>query len=222
MSESWILEVRRRLAAPLVPVEGGNGGGNGGGAAGGGAAGGDGAAAGAAVEGASAAALVALYVEAGELWTLLTTRAAPAGRVAPMAFPGALIAAGEEVWPAALRGAAEEAGLAAEAILDLGRLGPAPTPAGVRVVPCVGAVPAPAVEKRVAPKAASAVVEVVPLPLSALANPSLVESQPVQIGGVASELEVFHVGRHRLWGVTAKIAGELLLRLGLPGPMARS
>lgn len=217
MSESWIVEVRRRLAASVVPVDGGgDGGGNG--ADGATGPGGEEAAEAA---GPRAAALVALYVDAGELWTLLTTRAAPAGRVAPMAFPGALVAAGEEPWPAAVRGGHDEAGLAVEVILELGRLAPATTPAGVEVIPCVGAVPLAAVEKRAAPKAASAVVEVVPLPLSALASPTLVEAQPVELGGAARELAVYHVGRHRLWGVTARVAGELLARLGLSGPLVQ-
>ena len=219
MTESWIHEVRRRLAAP-APTPGARDGGNGHGGHGNGAAAGAAGPAEAA-EGPRAAALVPLYVEAGELWTLLTSRAAPAGRVAPMAFPGALIAAGEDVWPTALRGGREEAGLASEAVLDLGRLAPATTPAGVIIVPCVGAVPTPAVEKRQPPKAGSAVVEVVPLPLSALAAPQLVESQPVAIGGLERELAVYQVGRHRVWGVTARIAGELLARLGLAGPMAQ-
>jgi hypothetical protein len=217
MTESWIHEVRRRLAAPVPPPEvrdGDNG---------------HDAAAPAATPGASerpaaaegprAAALVPLYVEAGELWTLLTSRAAAAGRVAPMAFPGAVMAAGEDEWPAAVRGGHEEAGLASEVVLDLGRLALVTTPTGVVVLPCVGAVPAPAVEKRQPPRAGAAVVEVVPLPLSALAAPQLVERQPVEIGGVEGELAVYHVGRHRVWGVTARIAGELLGRLGLSGPM---
>lgn len=216
MTESWIVEVRRRLAAATPQAPAGDGSGNGRGA-------------GAAVEdpaevvesGTRAAALVPLYVDAGELWTLLTVRAAPRGRVAPMAFPGSVVAAGEDPWPAAVRGGQEEAGLAPEVVLDLGRLPPATTPAGVAIVPCVGAVPAPAVEKRAKPRAASAVVEVVPLPLSALADPSLVEAQPVEIDGVAGELAIYHVGRHRLWGVTARIAGSLLARLGLAGPMAQ-
>ncbi|HEX2164285.1 MAG TPA: hypothetical protein VHM02_10080, partial [Thermoanaerobaculia bacterium] len=166
------------------------------------------------------AALVPLYVDAGELWTLLTSRAAPRGQVAPMAFPGAVLAAGEEPWPAALRGGLAEAGLASEVVLDLGRLPAALTPAGVAILPCVGAVPAPAVEKRAAPRAGSAVVEVVPLPLSALAAPQLVERQPVEAGGERREIAVYHVGRHRVWGVTARIAGSLLARLGLGGPLA--
>jgi hypothetical protein len=61
-------------------------------------------------------------------------------------------------------------------VLDLGRLAPVTTPAGLMIVPCVGAVPTPAVEKRSPPQPGAAVVEVVPLPLSALAAPQLVES----------------------------------------------
>ncbi|HUO87013.1 MAG TPA: hypothetical protein VM617_06450 [Thermoanaerobaculia bacterium] len=211
MSASWILEIRRRLAASS-PSGGEIAVGNGGGAA-------TEDRRPAASEGPRGAALVPLYVDAGELWTLLTTRAAPAGRVAPMAFPGAVVAPEEEVWPAALRGVHDEAGVASEVVLDLGRLDPVTTPAGLTIVPCVGAVPTPAVDKRSPPQPGAAVVEVVPLPLSALAAPQLVEAQPVEIDGTAAELAVYHVGRHRIWGVTARICGDLLARLGLGGPM---
>jgi ADP-ribose pyrophosphatase YjhB (NUDIX family) len=204
VTESWIVEVRRRLAAPVAHP------------------GGDGDAAPApagAGDARRAAALVPLYVDAGELWTVLTSRAAPVGQVAPMAFPGALLEPGEEAWHAAMRGGEAEAGLEPRVMLDLGRLEEAVTPAGVVIVPCVGALPTAAVHRRKPPGPESAVLEVVPLPLSALANPSLVESRPAELGGATADLQVFHLGRRRLWGATARVAGELLARLGLGGPL---
>jgi len=193
---SWIVEVRGRLADP--PPR---------------------ALAEAAAPAGRAAALVPLYVEAGNLWTVLTERAAPPGRTSPLAFPGAVLAPDEDPWAAALRGARTEAGLLPRAALDLGRLDEAATPAGVRIAPCVAALPATAVAERAEPADAAAVSAVVPLPLTALAAPQAVERREVELDGRIRELAVFHVGRHRIWGVTAALAGSLLARLGLGGPM---
>ena len=200
--DSWIVEVRRRFAAPpplrYAPAAGGNG---------------AGAPAGEAAR--RAAALVTLWVDAGELWTLITERAQRlAGHRSPPAFPGALAGDDEGAWQAALRGGEQEAGLDVRAALDLGRLDELATPAGVVVTPCVAALPARIVDQRGAPAAAAAVEEVVALPLSALAQPQLVERRPVEVAGRASEIVILHVGRRRIWGVTARVILNLLARLG--------
>ena len=199
MTESWIVEIRRRLEGTAAEA----------------AAGAVGDAAGAG----RAAALVPLFVDAGELWTVLTSRVAPPGQVAPLAFPGALVEGPEGVWAAAVEGGEVEAGLEPRVLLDLGRLDPVPTPGGVLVIPCVAALPTAAVHRRAPPASGSAVEEVVPVPLNALANPTLVESRPARLAGATAELTVFHLGRRRVWGVTARIAGDLLARLGMHGPM---
>lgn len=202
--ESWIVEIRQRLEEPppRVVVSAADGDGNGGG--------GDG------DERRRASALVPLWVDAGELWTLVTERAQRlAGHRSPPAFPGALVVGGEEAWEAALRGGEEEAGLEPKAALELGRLDQVVTPAGVVIVPCVAALPKAIVEQRGEPSPDAAVTEVVPLPLSALADPRMVERRAVEVQGQPQEIVILHVGKRRIWGVTAAVIANLLVRLGL-------
>lgn len=184
---SWIIEVRARLASPapsrLAPTGR-----------------------------RQAAVLVPLYVDAGELWTLLTRRseALPHHR-GQIAFPGGGVEPGEEPWDAALRETHEEVGLAPERILRLGELDEAATPSGFHVVPCVGAVPFPLETKL----NRAEIDEVFAVPISAFLQPQLVEDQTVVIDGVERVLRVYHVGGRRVWGLTARIVQMLLPRLGL-------
>ncbi len=242
---SWILEVRRKLADPppkvLVPkgsLEAGAGNGD--------AASGESAAAAFAPR--RAAALVPLFVDAGQLWTVITLRAQRVeGHVSPPAFPGSLYGGPQEggdeggeaggdsdeggepvppapvaapldpaaAWQASLAGGEREAGLYPQAALDLGRLDEVATPAGVIVTPCVAAIPEPAFRKREEPADDAGVTDVVALPLTVLAQPRLVERRPVVAGGEPTEILILHVGRHRIWGVTAEIVVNLLARLGM-------
>lgn len=189
--ESWILEMRRRLASPpakrLPPKEGMR----------------------------PAAVLVPLYVDARELWVLLTRRTEwlPHHKN-QIAFPGGGREVGEEAWEAALREAQEEVGIHPRLVIRLGELDEAETPSGFRILPCVGAIPYP-LEFRLNREE---IAEVIPIPLSALANPQLVEDRPVRIDGVERMLRVYHVGRHQIWGLTARILQNLLERLGMNAP----
>ena len=187
--ESWIAEVRKRLAAPppeRVPV------------------------AQVADTTRRAAVLVPLYVDAGGLWVLLTRRAEdlPYHR-GQIAFPGGSLEPGEDPWAAALRESEEEIGLDPKKVLPLGRLDEIATPTGFTMQPVVGAVPYP-VETR---PAAREVAEVFALPLSAVANPQLVERRTVLLDGTPRELTVFHVGNRQIWGATALVLNNLLERL---------
>jgi 8-oxo-dGTP pyrophosphatase MutT (NUDIX family) len=185
---SWIVEVRRRLSTPPPQRL-------------------------APVEQARrAAVLVPLYVDAGALWVLLTRRAAglPYHRD-QVAFPGGSLEAGEDPWAAALRESHEEIGLDTAKVLPLGMLDEEPTPTAFHVQPCVGAVPYP-VETR---PADAEVAEVFALPLSAVANPQLIERRTVLVNGQSHELTIFHVGGRQIWGVTATILMNLLERLGI-------
>lgn len=159
-----------------------------------------------------AAVLVPLYVDAGALWVLLTRRAEelPHHR-SQVAFPGGALEVGEEPWAGALREAQEEIGLDPRKVLPLGFLDEAETPTGFHVLPCVGAVPYP-VETR---PAAGEVAEVFAIPLSAIANPQLVERRSVLVDGTERELTIFHVAGRQIWGVTAVILWNLLERLGI-------
>ena len=114
---SWIFELRSRLASPApqrLPTN----------------------------EARQAAVLVPLYVEAGELWTLLTKRSEtlPQHR-GQIAFPGGGREIGEDPWDAALRESQEELGIDPSRVVRIGQLDEASTPSGFNIVPCVGAVP---------------------------------------------------------------------------------
>lgn len=188
---SWILDLRRRLSSPaptrLPPSD---------------------------VR--QAAVLVPLYVDAGQLWTVLTKRTdhLPSHK-GQIAFPGGKLEDGEDVWQAALREAHEEIGLEPDKVLQLGRLDEAGTPSGFRIVPCVGAVPYP-LDTRINE---DEIEEVFPVPLQNLSRPDLVEDRRVLIDDVERQLRVYHVGRRQIWGLTARILQTLLLRVGIEDPL---
>jgi 8-oxo-dGTP pyrophosphatase MutT (NUDIX family) len=187
MKTSWILEIRDRLASPpprRLPAS----------------------------DLRQAAVLVPLYVDAGELWTVLTKRTdtLPSHR-SQIAFPGGGREFKEDPWAAATREAQEEIGLNPATVLRLGELDEGETPAGFRVIPCVGAIPFPFEAE---PNAAE-IAEVFSLPLSAFADPRMVEERPVKLDGVERMLRVYHIGNRTIWGLTALILQNLLVRFGL-------
>ena len=189
-SMSWIADIRRRLESPpprrLEPPK--------------------------AVEIREAAVLVPLYVDARELWTVLTRRTIDLPHhKGQIAFPGGGRELGETIWEAAKREAHEEVGLPPESALELGELDEAETPSGFRIVPCVAAIP-----HLFEPRISEAEIdEVFSLPLSALSHPNMVEDRSVVINDVERTLRIYHVGRHQIWGLTARILQNLLRRLGL-------
>ncbi len=78
-------------------------------------------------------------------------------------------------------------------------------------MPCVGAVPFP-IETR---PNEDEIEDIFAVPLSAFANPSLVEERLVRFDDKERMLRVYHVGRRQVWGLTALIVQNLLQRLGL-------
>jgi 8-oxo-dGTP pyrophosphatase MutT (NUDIX family) len=159
-----------------------------------------------------ASVLVPLYVDAGELWTVLTVRTdtLPSHR-SQIAFPGGGKELKEDAWAAALRETQEEIGLDPKRVLRLGELDEVESPAGFRVIPCVGAIPYPYTVER----NAAEIAEIFSLPLSSFSNPKLVEEQDVLINGVRRNLRIYHIGNRRIWGLTARILQNLMVRLGL-------
>lgn len=162
-----------------------------------------------------AAVLVPLYVEAGQLWTVLTKRSdqLPHHR-SQIAFPGGARETGEDAWTTALRETEEEIGLAADQILKIGQLDEAWTPSGFHIVPCVGAVPYPL---ELDPNEAE-IAETFSVPLLEFANPRLVEDRQVVINGRERTLRIYHVGRRQIWGLTARVLQNLMSRLGFEAP----
>ncbi len=158
-----------------------------------------------------AAVLVPLYVEAGQLWTVLTKRSehVPHHR-SQIAFPGGARETGEDSWLTALRESEEELGIAPGKVLRMGFLDEAWTPSGFHIVPCVGAVPYP-LELTPNP---DEIAETFNIPLLEFANPRLVEDRQVVINGRERMLRVYHVGGRQIWGLTARILHNLMARLG--------
>ncbi len=187
---SWILEVRQRLASPapsrLPPSEA-----------------------------REAAVLVPLFVDAGELWTLLTKRAETLPHhKSQIAFPGGGREIGEDPWAAALRETEEELGIDTKQVARLGELDEAETPSGFRIIPCVGAVPSdlePSINE-------DEIAEVFSVPLLAFADFRVIEDRVVKIDGVERVIRVYHLGSRQVWGLTARIMQNLLHRLGLEMP----
>lgn len=159
-----------------------------------------------------ASVLVPLYVDAGELWTVLTKRTdtLPSHR-SQIAFPGGGRELKEDPWAAALRESHEEIGLDPKLVLRLGEMDEEESPAGFRVIPCVGAIPFP---HKLQPNDAE-ISEVFNLPLSAFTNPQLVEERRVTINGVQRDILIYHVAGRQIWGLTARVLQNLLVRLGL-------
>lgn len=159
-----------------------------------------------------AAVLVPLYVDANELWVVLTRRAETLEKHGGQyAFPGGALELGEDPWSAAVRETEEELGIERTKPLQLGELDEASTPSGFRIVPCVAAMPYP-LETELNE---GEIAEVFSAPLLAFANPRLVEDRTVEIDGVRRVLRIYHVGSRQVWGLTARIIQNLLERLGL-------
>jgi 8-oxo-dGTP pyrophosphatase MutT (NUDIX family) len=185
---SWILQVRQRLESPPPSRLGPK-------------------------EARQAAVLVPLYVDAGQLWTVLTRRTddLPHHR-GQIAFPGGGREIGEDAWDTALRESHEEIGLDPMRVLKLGELDEAETPSGFRIIPCVGAVAYP-LETR---PNDSEIAEIFSVPLLAFANVRMAEEREVSINGETRILRVYHVaGGRQVWGLTARLIQNLMERLGL-------
>ncbi len=186
----WIFELRQRLASPpprrLAPSEA-----------------------------RQAAVLVPLYVDAGQLWTVLTKRTdeLPHHRN-QIAFPGGGLEIGEDPWAAALREAQEEIGIDRTKVMRIGELDEAETPSGFQIVPCVGAVPFP-LETEINE---AEIAEIFTVPLLAFADYRVVEDRLVSIDGVERMIRVYHVGPRQVWGLTARIVQNLMGRLGFELP----
>lgn len=185
---SWIQEVRQRLLHP-PPTRLANAG-----------------------EARKAAVLVPLYVDAGELWTILTQRTEqlPTHK-GQFAFPGGGHELGEDDWAAAQRETQEELGIDPSQFLRLGDLDEMGSNSGYRIVPCVGALSFPFKTQINRDE----IAEMFAVPLSALANPRLIEDRDVVIDGRERGIRVYHVGNRRIWGLTANIIRNLLVRLGM-------
>ncbi len=157
-----------------------------------------------------AAVLVPLFEVAGELHAVFTKRRDDLRRHAgEISFPG-----GRQDFPdedlriTALREAEEEIGLPREAVDLVGALAPVGTfVTGYRVFPFVGLIE-PGMRWRLQEREVDEVLE--------LSLASLVEGFEMQRllrKGVPIKTPTFTVGRHFIWGATARMTEQLLQRL---------
>lgn len=189
--DSWVLQVRQRLNQPPPrPPSSSNG-----------------------HSGAERMAMmVSLFVDSGELWTLLVEdRELEELGMCAVNFPGQIAQAEEDPWKAVARCAEQDLGLESEHVLRLGALDALMLGPEDQLIPAVAAIPSPGKKGAIDIDQRD---ELVALPLSAFANPRLVEERTIDFGGELRRLPVYHVGRHKIWGPVAEILTNLLQRLG--------
>ena len=159
-----------------------------------------------------AAVLVALYIDAGELHTVFTRRRADLRRhPGEISFPGGRRDDGEhDLSVTALREAEEEIGLPRSAVRLLGTLTPTATVAtSFAIHPFVGLIE-PGLRWTPSP---IEVDEVLELGLADLRAAH--ERRRMLIRGIPFRSDVYALaGRGVIWGATARIASDLLERLG--------
>ncbi len=155
-----------------------------------------------------ASVLVPLHEKDGAPHVIVTQRPSTMRRHAgQISLPGGALDLGEESLQAALREAHEEIGLDRRQVTLLGRLSEVVVlTSPFRLTPWVASVPYPY------PYAAAPgeVEEIVHVPIAALLDEAAYGVRRVEAYGMTLDTHSYHVGRHLIWGATARILHELL------------
>jgi 8-oxo-dGTP pyrophosphatase MutT (NUDIX family) len=161
------------------------------------------------------AVLAPFVLRGGEPRLLFTLRPAHLRRHAgQVSFPGGARDP-EDPSPlhTALREMREELGVPPEAVEVLGMLDEIPTTSEFRVIPYVGLLD-PAAELR---PDAGEIAELLEIPVSDLLVPGLRRTEKRFFRGAERDVYFYDVGRHTIWGATARILSNLLSVVsGLP------
>ena len=161
------------------------------------------------------AVLAPFVLRGGEPSLLFTLRPAHLRRHAgQVSFPGgARDPEDSTTLHTALRELREELGVSPESVEVLGMLDEIPTTSEFRVVPYVGLLN-PSVELH---PDAGEIAEVLELPVSDLLVPGLRRTEKWFYRGAERDVYFYDVGRHTIWGATARILSNLLAVIsGLP------
>lgn len=163
-----------------------------------------------------AAVLCLLYRHEGDIWLLLTRRAAHLrSHSREVSFPGGRLEPGESPEQAALREAHEEVGLHPDQVTLLGTLSPLSTRRKeVGILPCVGWL---ADLPEVQPNH-NEVEKILPIPIHHLWQPGVYHQEIWNLPDWPHlVIHFFDIGEDTIWGATAHMIDELLMRL-LPRP----
>jgi 8-oxo-dGTP pyrophosphatase MutT (NUDIX family) len=160
-----------------------------------------------------AAVLVPLFLKDGAWHLLFTLRTETVqDHKGQISFPGGRRDA-EDPSPlaTALREAHEEIGLDPADVTVLGQLNEMYTVTQYRISPFVGVIPYPYAFQA----NAAEIAELIEVPLSALRDPANFERRErAVLVGPPVPVYFYHIGRHTIWGVTARIVKDFLDRIG--------
>jgi 8-oxo-dGTP pyrophosphatase MutT (NUDIX family) len=161
---------------------------------------------------ATAAVLAPLFERDGELHAVFTKRRADlrlhAGQIS---FPGGRHEPGDaDLIHTALREAQEEIGLDPASVVLVGALAPTPTVVtDIAIYPLVGLIPPPAAPWTLAAEEVEAVIEA--------SLPKLAATHRLQVfegrDGTRVTTDAYSAGEDTIWGATARIVTDLLVRL---------
>jgi 8-oxo-dGTP pyrophosphatase MutT (NUDIX family) len=161
---------------------------------------------------ATAAVLVPLFERDGELHAVFTRRPAHlrlhAGQIS---FPGGRREPNDaDLTQTALREAHEEIGLDPATVVLVGALAPTPTVVSdIAIYPLVGLIPAPQAPWRLAADEVDAVIEASLQGLAGTHRLEVIERRD----GTRVTTDAFSAGEDTIWGATARILTDLLVRL---------
>ena len=161
---------------------------------------------------ASAAVLAPLFERDGELYAVFTKcRSHLRLHAGQISFPGGRPEPGDEdLAHTALREAHEEIGLDPASVVLVGALAPTPTVVSdIAIYPVVGLIPAPAAPWRLAEEEVEAVIEASLRELAATHRLELIERRD----GTRVTTDAYSAGADTIWGATARILTDLLVRL---------
>ena len=155
--------------------------------------------------------LAALFEEGGETRVVLTRRASTLrNHRSEVSFPGGRVEEGESLTGAALREAWEEIALDPGSVEIIGTLTPITTISSQALIhPFVGVLPA-----RPQLQANPAEVELAfDVSLAHLLADGVHHSERWNVEGIRPELHFFDLGTDIVWGATARLLWELLMRV---------
>lgn len=157
-----------------------------------------------------AAVLVPLFLRQGEPWILLTRRADHLEKHSgEISFPGGAAEAGDgDFWQTALRETEEEVGILPADVCCVGRLDDCYSIHDYRVKVYVGSYQDP-YPYRVAERE---IAEIIELPLARLRDPRIYHQEDWQHRGRMLPVDFYQLDGHTIWGMTAAILKQLLLR----------